>query len=513
MKDPTQDPSLHARKLRVMHSARESSDKVLTEALEELARSTNQVHSISGRKLKGWNIDSAFNDPALAGGGFKGLYNRLVKMQAFCPNESLVHGKARCGRMIPDHHGQTCSHCGSDIFLQSSDGARSMLNVDFYFRLDEYYKVVFSSTDIAQRIVDYYPTTISHLSSPLDDAQHEVVSTQGGYVARADYRKDPDKFTLDLVPKVGEAAYLDLGPAFNSELEEVTLIGVCESSFIVLRKDGTESTVNKEDVLKISGKIQLNVVTLVDGADVIENLAYANLGTIEVWQNIAREHQRRPEFVPAMGISAGGVKHYNVHERSVFYERQRRRLQRDGTAIGPFTVFMEGRVVRVHSATLYRNEFCCCMDNPEVEASAGVMGQRNPESLSPFLANFHALNTQRRSVYSYLLNQQARPVTEEESAAGFAKAEEARGTTEWEAVCKSTGFKSKTLMWHGSERHNLAPMSDRSTFLRVDHEKYHSQAIVVNLFRSFLISLLPGKRRRVLADQVKLIRQPPGKGD
>lgn len=506
-----QDVSLETRKKRMLVHSRSASDRELNANLNEFAKATGQVTGVSGRKCQGWTATAAFNDPDLDGGGFNSLYQKMVVCQAFCPNEKLKNGMVQCAQTIAHDHIGPCPKCKADVHQQLADGSTSMYNVDYYFRLDEYYKVVFGATDIAQRLVDYYPTSIAQLSLPLNDrTNHRVLGTQTGFVARHDFVRNPEKFTMDILPAVGEEAYLcckDGGD--DSDLVSVVIVEEASSHYVVRRQGAQCSEIAaKSKVHKRNGRIQLNVVTAVDAQDVLDE--YSDLAKTEQWMNIDEGHRRREEFSPVLGISSGGRKHYNVHERGIFYEKQRRRLCDQGTTVGPFTVWYEGREVTVHSATLFRNEFCCCMDNPEVASSGGVMDHRNSHSLSPFLDNFRAHSLRSSALYCWLLNQNTKPISRAKCEAGFEKAEELRGTRAWKKNARLTGFKSKTISWGGSQRHGLTPRGDQSTYMRVDHEKYHSQGIITRRFREFLLSLLKSRPKRLMADQQLLIRQPPG---
>lgn len=499
-------------KHRLLYSTRESSDATVKQCLDEHARARGMVRG--SRKEVGWTPSSAFNDSELGGGGYDEVYKSVVRSRAFCPNTKSSHGEMVCGRMLPEGHTNgACPNCGAQVLAELPGGFKSFLNVDYYFCLEAIYKLLFAHTDIAQCVVDYYPTSISRLSAPLTDEHHKVKDTQSGLVARYDFSQNPHRFKLDIVPKIGEHVMYNLGPGSKNGRVDAQVEAELESSFVIRRAGSSVSeTVPKETVEKIRGTIQLNVVTAEDAAEVYDNPQYSNMGKTEFIVNVHAKHQRREELCAVLGISAGGSKQHNALPRNIFYELQRRRLQEKGCIVGLFTVWFDGRQTTVHSATSFRNEFCRVMDNPEVETSAGVMGQRNIHSLSPFLDNFEARSVGYRAVYSFLLNQNAEPRSRQSMAEGFSKAEAARGTAEWDQISRATGYKFKTLAWAGCEEPQIAADESQDTYMRVEHEKFHSQGIVANLFREFLISLIPKQRRAVLAGQKKLIRQPKGEG-
>ena len=505
------DGDLDNARRHLLYSARDSTDKSLRSCLMNLAQSTGQISGRSQRAKRGWKLETAFNDPELCGGGVKQLFNDLVICQPFCPNESKKHGLEVCGRIVPQDHTGPCQHCGTEVYIEDAGGSKCWLNVDYYFSMEKYYNILFQSTDIAQRLVDYYPTTIRSLSVPLDDLCHRVTDIQSGYVARYDYSRHPERFTMDITPKVGEDAMLDLGAAFDDELVEAKIIEEQELFFVVRRKGSeTLERVKKSDVHKVNGTMQLNVFVAEDSANVYEELQYSNMARTEFFLNVSDSHRLREEFNPVLGISAGGEKHFNVHERSAYYEKQRRALEKGMRLENPFTVVYNGRKVTVHSCTLHRNEVGSVLDNVEAESLGGRMGHRSKGSLSGVLENFEALSLTHRCVYSFLLNQEVAVRTRQSSDIGFKRAEEVRGTPEWDIISRETGCKFMTLQWKGSTRHGLSMQSDRSTYLRIEHEKYHAAGIVSNIFREFLLSLTTPKRRAVLAVQPRAIRQPPG---
>jgi len=500
-------------KHRLMWITKDVSDKVVDGCLRRCAslggkRSKNG----KGRLLPGWNSTSAFNDTKLAGGGYENLSKDLVVRQLYCPNERRKYGKAECGRMISEDHEGPCRHCETAVYKLMPDGTKSFLSVDYFFRVGKYYQLLVQHTDLPQRIVDYYPEAAAQLSVPLDDKNHRVRSIMGGYVARYDYQQNSHRFTLDIIPKVGENAMHDLGRAFNNELTPAIVVGEGEFHYHVRHLDDSATThrVNKEDIFKVHGTLPLAVVTAEDGSEVYGDMQYSNMGKVEMFVNISDKHRRREEFLVPLAISAGGTKHYNVSQRGIWQAKQAEDLAKNGAHVGPFTVWVGSRKVTVHSATLYRNEICKVMDNPEVANSAGVIDQRNPCSLRPFLADFEAFSTQRKCVYTYLLNQEAKPRKRHSSDMGFESAHQLLGTQEWVAHSKATGFKFQPVQWVGDHEAGLEGNPDQCNWLRVEHEKLHATGIIVKNMREFLLSLVPPKRRSLLASQPHAIRQPPG---
>lgn len=498
-------------KHRLLWITKDASEQVVNGCLRKVGdlqrkRSKNGT----GRFLPGWgNGASAFNDSKLAGGGFQKIHEQLVVCQAFCTNENIEHGKPECGRSLPPDHEGPCE-CGAKVYKLMPDGTKSFLNVDYYFRLGKYYQLLVENTDLPQRIVDYYPEAIAQLSVPLDDPNHRVHSIVGGWVARSDYQKNQHRFVLDVIPKVGEIAMHDLGPAFNNELVPAKVLGETECQYTVRHPgDNSEHSVNKEDVQKVNGTLPLIVIVAEDGAEIYGDMQYSNMGKVELFVNIHEKHRHREEFVVPFSISAGGVKHYNGSHRGIFQAKQARILANEGTPVGPFTVWMGNRKVTVHSATLYRSEICKVMDNPEVASACGVMDQRNIFSLSPFLKGYTAHPLQRKALYTFLLNRDAEPRDKESSDAGFEEAHMKLGSPDWEAYAKATGFKFKPVQWAGYGD-DVRSDPDQSNWLRVEHEKLHALGIVVKNMRRFLLSLVPPKRRALLAFQPQMIRQPPG---
>jgi hypothetical protein len=77
---------------------------------------------------------------------------------------------------------------------------------------EQWYRVTFETTDLAQRVVDFHSSSIDRLSNgrgltPVDpdkDPKARVRCVQSAYIARRDYYRHPEWFQLDIVPKVGE---------------------------------------------------------------------------------------------------------------------------------------------------------------------------------------------------------------------------------------------------------------------------------------------------------------------
>ena len=85
---PAVKASLH---LRMLATLKDSSDHATSIALGLLEEACGKH---CGRK----NVNAAYNDPALAGGGVKSLQQKLHRVLAYCPNPESAHGKLKCGR-------------------------------------------------------------------------------------------------------------------------------------------------------------------------------------------------------------------------------------------------------------------------------------------------------------------------------------------------------------------------------------------------------------------------------
>jgi hypothetical protein len=379
-------------------------------------------------------------------------------------------------------------------------------SVDHYINLGEYYKIIFEHTDLAQRIVDYAPISLAQLSQPLDHTA-KVFGVESGWVARSDFHRNPHRFTLDIHPKAGEDALL------RPRMTRVRVLDVVGQTYTISHNGTTSFNIERKFLEKIGGVIPLNVVVFDDASEVFQQmvLQYSDTARTEEPVNIASKHRRRPEFCALLGLVAGGKKTFNVNERNVIYERQRRALSTEGVVLPRLEVRDEhGNVIVLHDTVLYRNEFCRVLDDPEFVAQGGLMSHRNPNSLGPLMENFKACLANKTTAYCYLLNQNLQPRDEESSRNGYAKAESLRGTPGWKKNAMETGFKWQMLAEKGSDMHGLPPDPTQNQYKRIDHERMHALGIVTGLFREFLISQLDKSHRTCLLYQPAQLRQPAG---
>jgi hypothetical protein len=255
---------------------------------------------------------------------------------------------------------------------------------------------------------------------------------------------------------------------------------------------------------KIGGHIPLIVIVFDDGGDVFQTMAlqYSDLARTEEIISIDMKHRRKPEFCCMLGLTAGGNKKYNVHERNVFYEKQRRALSKEGVVLGK----LELAGVTMHNTRLTRTELFRVLDNPEAEAQGGIMGHANPNCLNTSLFNFKSTH----KVFSYLLNQEVDVRDEASSKTGYADAEKRRGKPGWYKHAQQTGFKFMMVQEAGSSRHDLPPDPTQSQFARLDYERMHFKGICTVLFRDFVLSHAGKAEKLALADRALAIAQPAG---
>lgn len=302
-----------------------ASDKELNATLQIVARLCNQVTG-TGRLKAGWNVSTSLEDDKLVGGGSGALKRRLHRCGYFCPRPGRKYGKLKCQRLLPPGHKGPCPTCSFPTESSSSGKSRKK-SVHHYFDMAEYYKIIFQSTDLAQRIVDYWPISISRLSVDPGDPAAKVYCAESGKVAREDFKARPGNFQLDIEAKVGEIAYLrdDAG----GSLVRVKVEDETEDQYKVTLPNGRPAFVQKSRVEKIGGSIPLNVIVFDDAAEVYRSvhMVYSNCARTEEIQNIAEFLRMKPEFCGVWGFTSGGGSHYNVNERNVMYEKQRRALQ------------------------------------------------------------------------------------------------------------------------------------------------------------------------------------------
>ena len=111
------------------------------------------------------------------------MQKELHVVQAYCTNPLVVHGKLACQRALPPGHVGPCIYCKAPTD-RITGGASTPLSVDHFIRLGPLYRLLFRETSIAQHIVDYWPTSISRLSTPPSDDSARVFCAESGLVAR-----------------------------------------------------------------------------------------------------------------------------------------------------------------------------------------------------------------------------------------------------------------------------------------------------------------------------------------
>jgi hypothetical protein len=102
------------------------------------------------------------------------------------------------------------------------------------------------------------------------------------------------------------------------------------------------------------------------------------------------------------------------------------------------------------------------------------------------------------------------PISEEESAQYFSKAEALLGTPEWLPFAQETGVKFKTTAEAGAAHHGLAGDATQNAWSRIDMGSMHFLGIVDNNFREFLLHFVSAAARRRLSTSPYALRQPPG---
>lgn len=168
-------------------------------------------------------------------------------------------------------------------------------------------------------------------------------------------------------------------------------------------------------------------------------MLYSNTGYTEEIQNIAERHRRRPEFCALNGMTAGGKAHFNVHERNIWYELQRRELSENGVVVPVLSVHYGGRKCVCHDLTARRNELFAVLDHPEKAKQAGEKGQRCPAALKPVFINYNGISGSNRSVCSFFHNPDVEVRDRNSATLMKQKAEEVRGTPAWDVLSKETG--------------------------------------------------------------------------
>ena len=166
---------------KLLVTLRGASDKAGDSALRLLADA--HIMACKGGRGGYRTVKSAYNNPNLAGGGYRKIKAKIHKQLAYCVNPRIQHGKLACQRLLPDGHTGPCPWCQHPTEF-SINGKSTYLSVDHVIHLAPYYKILMASTDLAQKICDYYPTSIKRLSTPLSDVSARVYCTESGYIAR-----------------------------------------------------------------------------------------------------------------------------------------------------------------------------------------------------------------------------------------------------------------------------------------------------------------------------------------
>ena len=191
---------------RMLAALQKSSDEAGNAAMAVLADAHKKLGIFSKKQKR--TLNAVYNDKDLGGGGYKAVKARIYENRNYCVNPELVHGKLTCQRLLPKSHVggacPTCGHATQDII----NGRQRFLSTDHFINLGEYYKIIFETTDIAQRICDYYHISRERLSTPLDNMEAKVRCVESAWVARSDFYQHQERFCLDVEAKPGEKAWL-----------------------------------------------------------------------------------------------------------------------------------------------------------------------------------------------------------------------------------------------------------------------------------------------------------------
>ena len=153
-----EDGSLRRRQL--LAANLNTSDHCLNASLRILAETCGQITE-TGKLKKGWRAQSAWGkDKELSGGGSCELKKKLYYSRAFCPNPKMESGRPKCQRLLPFNHTGKCPTC-SHPTEHEHEGELHKVSIHHYINMAEYYKITFQTTDIAQSVVDYWPTSYS----------------------------------------------------------------------------------------------------------------------------------------------------------------------------------------------------------------------------------------------------------------------------------------------------------------------------------------------------------------
>jgi hypothetical protein len=459
------------------------------------------------------NLEAAYNDESLGGGGYKTLRKLLYKKLVYCPNPEETHGKNKCQRLLSDGHiGPFCPHCGYKT-TREINGKIGVLSCDYAIKMGPYYKLILEVTDLAQRICDYHPTSMARLQTHPDNRSARVRCVQSALIARQDYHRNPDYFCLDVEAREGDEAWVE--DADSKERVCVKVAKEMEDGYVVKFPCGKITVISpKERVEKIGGHIPINVLGYDDAGEVFQSstLQFNTCAATEQIQNIAVAHMGRPEYNAMHGFEGGGTHHHNIRHRSIFYERQRRRLQHDGFTCEGLTLRVQynGRLCVVHNPTVRRNEFYRARDHIENQRQVEEAGVMNVNSLNPVMENCTAVRSGKTAVYSFTANPSTVARDEQSSVQLHEASEKLRGTKEWEKVFQSSGCKGQSFAEIGNKDYDLLPDPTQNRYSRNDFGRMHQNGIRDNLFREFLLSFASQKQRRVLQVQYKAIRQARG---
>ena len=444
--------------------------------------------------------------------GYKKMKAAMHKRIIYCGNPAVKNGVHRCQEPLPEGFDQEkpCPWCK---FKNDAD----TYTVDHMIDADNYYNNLFQSTDAAQRLCDYYETAIGRLSNgrgfePIDpdhDADAKVRCTLSGLIARREFWKNPDKFRLDVTPKVGEPAFLNYG---GFPLQDCKVIGENRDQYTVELTNPQSPlpqklSVAKHQVQKIGGQVPLIVVAFEDASDVLQDLArcYSNNGRSQEMQGIAAEHRRRPEFCAVNYYSGGGIGHKNVHARSRHSEMDRRRLFKFGCVLKKFSI---GNCT-IHNCRMFRIEIFRVLDHIGFLKANGQNGVRNCHGMRLPFVGLEALNWDR-AVYSYLNCPTLKPRSEESTIRMSIDIEKVRGTKSWASEAQQTGIKFMKPEMAGSQLHGLEMDLSQNTWAHDEYCRMHSRGIVTHMVIMFIVSCSTMQARRAQMGAYKATRMPRG---
>ena len=322
------------------------------------------------------------------------------------------------------------------------------------------------------------------------------------------------RFTLDYKVKEGEDAYLNQTgtpmPAKDLIVVQVIAHRGDGTSTISPQNGGVVRDVPTVSLEKIGGRFHINTFVMKDGKDILSlNLSYSNENSIIGIENVSNPGQH----LMLNGIVCGGKKKKNQRQHCVVLEQERRKLEKDGEPMpGRWSVTdpATGKEHILHDPTFFVNQLFELPDQIQFEFDTHMMGQRSPKALAPLIANCEARSLRNRAVWLYLDNMKMKVRSEASSTAVFAKAEELRGTKEWDQHARRTGARGQTLAEIGDPRIGLDPAPSRSVSRRFAHEAAHEDGILDNNMRDAIIQLAPVELVKRLMDSMNLHIQPSG---